>query len=550
MKLKRLFFWLILLTFSWFTIWWIFYFPFSREKLYRAIPQNALFVSEHADLAARWKSIARNPLTLCVLATAGFKQKNLGEAVIEPDLTMMLDKFASKTTVIAYVPALGDNGEPAWVLSSWVGGSGQFFKWYTSGILANANLKKVRMEGGRQIWRIIKKEHPTDPELSLAMVEGVLLACLSNDPSGVRHMIERIERGVSLAPALKEQINACPSDGTTNGIMDHGYFRFRNEDSGDIKMRKVTYEFTGFGLNTLKGRIKGDADLLWERMPELNTSISSDRGSLTYNLKKTTGLHDLPVILGRKPDMFVVMPFSMMEPFLTGRYVSRAVRIISRAVKLHSIPDSAMFISMYSGDLSGRILGVKVPSLVSGIPVNDDCNFVARISETVDVLNSLYKSSLIPRREEIAGRVVVAIDSTRQQGVYDSIAPTDKPAITEKNHWLMMSSSLGTLSNVVCSSSQGTVSSEQLWARGLDNITNCAGYAWIDLESTGDALRNAIAAYSLVLIAQNTPNAAETRKKMAGFQAWLNVIKPLKTCELKLVTDDSNLELLFAFGSD
>jgi len=83
MKLKRLFFWLILLTFSWLTIWWIFYFPFSREKLYRAIPQNALFVSEHADLAARWKSIARNPLTLCVLATAGFKQKNLGEAVIE-----------------------------------------------------------------------------------------------------------------------------------------------------------------------------------------------------------------------------------------------------------------------------------------------------------------------------------------------------------------------------------------------------------------------------------------------------------------------------------
>lgn len=548
MKFKRIVFWLILIAFAFLTIWWIFYFPFSREKLYRAIPANAMFVSEHINVAERWKSIAQNPLTLCVLSTAGFKQKNLNEAVMDPSLVSMLESFASRNTVIAYVPALGNGGEPAWVLSSWVGGSGQIFKWYTSGMLAKANLRKVRLEGGRQIWRILKKDQPSDPDLSLAMVEGVILACISTDPSGVRFMIERIERGAALSADLRAQMDAGASAIATNGIMDRGYLQFRNKNSDDSKVWKMAYEFSEFSQNTLKGNITGDMDFLLDRMASFNTQVSSNKGVAGYNLNNAPALQDLPALFGREPDLFAIVPFSIMEPLLTGRYVSRAVRIISRTVKQQSSPDSAIFLSMFSGDLSGRILGIKVPALVTGVTVDDNCNYAARISETVDVLNALYKTSLIPRKDEIEGRVVIAIDSTRQQGVYDSIAPTDKPAITLKDHWLMMSSSLGTLSNVVCASS--TVKDEQSWVKGTGNLTNCAGYAWINLESTGNAIKNAIAAYSLVLIAQNSPNTAEIRKTLALVQTWLNVVKPVKACELKLSTNDSSFELLFAFGKD
>ncbi|MDD5703553.1 MAG: hypothetical protein PHU23_16090 [Dehalococcoidales bacterium] len=548
MNVRKIFFWLILALFVGLTIWWMFYFPYSQEKLYRAIPGNALFVSEHERIAGRWKSIARNPFTLCFLSTAGFKQKDLSEAVQDQGLILMLEKFASKNTVIAYVPSMDAKGEPAWTLSSWIGGSGQIYKWYTSGMLAKANMEKVRIEGGRQIWKMTHKANSSDPELSFAVVDGVLLACLSNDPAGVRHLIKRIECGASVHSELNEQLKTNSQSLGTNGVLDHGFILLRDGHGDNIRIRKITYELTVFGDNTLKGFIRGDMDFFIGLINGQNVQTNTAEEAKCYYIKDSPGLRNLPAVLSQSPDAVAVLPFSLVEPLLYGRYVSRAVRIISKTVSTQTIPNSAIFVSMYGGALSGRVLGIKLPAVMTGVCVKDDSNTVAKTSETVDTLNALYKTSLIPRREEVGGRTVIALDSTRQQGVYDSIAPTDKPAITIRDGWLVISSSLGTLTNVVCGVGQRDAVNTQLWGRGIADVSNCAGYAWVNLESAGESVRNAIAAYSLILIAQNAANTLETRRKLAILQTWINIVKPLKKAELKLFIHEQQFELSFKFG--
>ncbi|MDD4871343.1 MAG: hypothetical protein PHR77_12355 [Kiritimatiellae bacterium] len=546
MKIKRICFWLILAIFIGITIWWMFYFPYSRERLYRAIPSNAIFVSEHPKIAERWKSIAHNPFTLCLMASAGIKQN----AVLDPGVDLMLRRFASVNAVIAYVPSLSGSGEPAWVFSSWVGGSGQIFRWSPAGMLAGTNLKKVRIEGGRQIWQIDKKQNPSDVDFSFAIVEGVLLGCISSDPCGVRHLINRIEYSAPIQPDLADQLNIDSSCIKSNQVLDHGYIRWSTATGNDYKVRKFKFSLNVCNENSVDGCLNGGLDLLTSMVNRGAEPTNVPQENVNYSLNNIPVLNNLPLVVGKTPAAIAILPFNLIEPVLSSRRVSRGVRIISKVVGSQTDINSAMFFSVFCGDLSGRILGLKVPSIVTGINVLDETNSIARVSETVDMLNALYRLSVIPRREEIAGRTVVVFDSTRQQGVYDSIAATDKPAITTKEHWLAISSSIGTLTNVVCDPIriEGTRISPP-WVAGIRDVKDCAGYVWIDYESTSEAIKNAIAVYSLVLIAQNADGTAEIRDKLEILQRWIKVLKPVKIAEFKLRCLTPEVELHFKLSS-
>ena len=48
---------------------WIFYFPYSRTRLFRPVPINASFISEHRDLAGRWKTAVKNPVIANLLTS-------------------------------------------------------------------------------------------------------------------------------------------------------------------------------------------------------------------------------------------------------------------------------------------------------------------------------------------------------------------------------------------------------------------------------------------------------------------------------------------------
>jgi len=546
MMAKRILFWFLVVLFVSSIGWWVFYFPYSAEKLYRAIPQNATFISEHGRLAERWKTIAGNPLTLSLLATVGFQYEDTAKTVADPDVRAMVEKLAGKNVVIAYVPSLRGSGRPAWVLSSWVGGNGQVFRWSTAGIMAGINLKEVRLNTGRSIWTLVEKENPSDPDVSIAIVEGVLLMCLSSDPTDVKCLVDRIEYGAPLQPDLQDRFIAGRNGGDEQ-VMDRGWIRWKEPKGDDYLVRRLKYVLTAHDARHSEGWVSGDADLLLPS-PKGGQSVTNvtEKGA-GFSLKDSTGIENLKDVPGVSPDAFLVAPFALFEPLLMDKESPRGVRIVTRALKSQADTNTAFFLSMFGGERSGRILGLKVPTFLVGVHVADEGRSMGKVSETVDILNASYKLSVIPRREDVAGRAVIVVESTRQQGVFDSIAPTDKPAVTCKGRWLTISSSFETLTNVVCRQAQDESANGQ-WARGIRSVKDCAGYMWVDFERSSEAIKHAIAAYSLVLMAQNSGESSETRKQLAVLDTWVRGLKPVKTAEFKLTFSGDQFRVGFSLG--
>ena len=546
MTAKRIFFYVVLIVFVSLTLWWILYFPFSRERLYRAIPSNATLVSEHKNLAERWQFIARNPLTLCLLSTAGFRQSDLKKDVMDPGLVKTIKRFAGKDTVIGYIPSLNGEGDPAWVLSSWVGGSCQLMRWTSARVMAKSNLKKETLDGGRQVWVVADANmSPSDPGVSLAVVEGVLVACLSSDRTGVRHLINRIESGAPLHADLRKRLSVDVSLNAEGGMVDCGWFKWHEASGDDFRVRQFEYALTSFGEKTCAGWVRGDADLMIPKTSGVGVTTNGASMECAARLCDSSGLEMVERALPIVPDAFAVFPFSFVEPLLSGRKASRGVRIISRMVKAEAETNSAAFVSMFGGDLSGRLLGLKVPSLVAGVCVKNEANVMAKVPATIDTLNALYRGGMIPRREDISGHPVVALDST-QSGIYGSIAATDKPAVTARDRWFMIASSMGTLTNALC----GSGTADAKWLKGRSVVGPCSCYAWINIQSAGQAIKNAIAAYTLVLIAQNSEGTGEMRQKLGMVRTWIDVLTPLKEGELWLSFADSEFELRFKFGAE
>ena len=87
------------------------------------------------------------------------------------------------------------------------------------------------------------------------------------------------------------------------------------------------------------------------------------------------------------------------------------------------------------------------------------------------------------------------------------------------------------------------------WQKGIE-VRHAHSYAWLNLRSAGRALRNGIAVYSLILMAQNTQGSAEARKSLEHVKAWIDVMRPLKTCSLWLNSRGSQFDLQFKLGDE
>jgi len=548
MTARRLLFWLITVLFVCITGWWVFYFPYSQERLYRAIPQNATFISEHGRLAERWKTISKNPLTLSLLTTAGFKYEDLNKTINDPGVQAMLDRFGEKNVVLAYVPSVKGSGKAAWVLSCWAGGNGQVFRWGTAALLPGTNLKEVRLSGGKSIWTLAKKNNPSDPDFSMAIVDGVLLICLSSDPLDVKYLLDRVEYGAPLHADLQERL-AASKNIENDSTMDRGWIRWHEQKGEEDQIRRISFELSSLDAGHSEGLVSGDADLILSTPMGILAPSNGVGKSACITLGNSPGFDGLKDVLSVSPDAFLVVPFVLAEPALMGRQSSKGIRIVTRAVKSQADTNTAFFVSMFGGERSGRILGLKVPTFIAGAHVTDEARCMARVTEIIDILNAAFKLSVIPRREDFGGKPVIVVDSTRQEGVFDSLASTDKPAVTCKDKWLTISSSLDTLTNIVCRPPLNRDSGGR-WASGIPRLSkDCSGYMWVDFEASSDAIRHAIAAYTLVLMTQNSGNRLDARKELALLDNWINGLKSARTAEFWLTFKGDGFQVRFEFGS-
>lgn len=538
MKRKRILFLVLFFLFVTLAAWWIFYFPYDPERLYRAIPTNAIFISEHEKLAERWETFARNPLTLILFSSLGIEKEEFDEIVDDPLVAAMVARLAARNTVIAYVPLLYSTHEPAWIVASWVGGYGQLLRWGSwAGLIPGRYLKKINLHGGRQAWLLNADEQDSDSKWSFAVVEGVLLACFSPDAAGVRHIMNRIERGASLLPELQERLAAEPEvRGQGSEVRDEGHIFDRGwanwyRSRTDTPM-KLSYALTSLEGNSVAGRMSGNWGL----------------GIATSALQVSdSGLTKLGRILGDAPDAFVIAPFTYVEPFLSGRNAPDGMKAAGQILRAGTPEGGFAFVCLLGRGYSGRILGLKVPTVMFGIEIEDGDKALDMVAEALDKLNAQYGWALIPRRVETSGRPAIVLDSSRA-GIYSSLSSRQRAVFAVEEGWLVFSSNMEALNKLLVRSQRSAAVAQGLWR--AKEVQDASAYAWLDLESMGQSLRNAIAVYSLILMVQNDKSSVETRRSLEYIKGLIDSAQPLKTCFFWLGFEGSEFEVRFKLGAD
>ncbi|NQT93502.1 MAG: hypothetical protein HQ559_12145 [Lentisphaerae bacterium] len=540
MKTRTRFFWGILALFVCLAVWWSFYFPYAPDRLYRVVPAEATYISEHQGLAGRWDVFCRNPLSRSVLVAMGMTEAEAEALAEDPDAQALVKRFARKNTVVAYSPSLAGTGRPAWVVASWLGSYGQFLRWGSfAGLLDGAMLSKTKLGGGRDAWLLTPSDPESTQRLSLAVVEGVLVGCYSPDPLGVRYLVSRMERGAAIVPELRERL-AAPPDRTTP---DRGWVTAA-ADRHDAPL-KLHYGMSRLAAETSEGWMRGD-------LPDvLRPRAEDDGGFPSPETPSDSDLGAIEELFGDELDSLVLMTRSYADS-VVSRQGSVSVQILWKALAPHADPDGQTAVGVLGGEFSGRMLGLKVPAVIWMQKVKDAEQTMAAMTGALDEINARHGWSLLPRREQIGTDEVVVVDTSRS-GMLASIGPRERPAFTVRSGWFVFSSNLDTLARLIDRAAlSGQAPAGGVRSRWREEMAGkkSLGSAWIDLESGRIAFRNAAAVYTLALVTSNVSGGREVRRELDRLKYWVDAAGTMKTCTLWLTPRESEFEVKFKVGEE
>jgi hypothetical protein len=522
-------FWVLLLVFIALCAWWTVHFKYEPEKLYRAVPLNAVFVGEHDNLADRWDVVKRNRLVTAGARLAGVGQEEIDGVANDPVIADWITRLASKKTVIGYVPALGRSGQPAWILASWVGAYGQFLRWTAlSSLVPGTDFETIRFDGGRKAWALeesLDTEAESQWRLSLAIADGVLLACMSPDPEGVCRLVEQMESSCPVVSAFAGREAGDEADGRST---ESGWLRWAWKEKGVRTYHELGYSVRLDESGGSSGRIASDI-----RLPE------------AASLAESVDTKDLEKLLGQAPTAFCTVPFEYIEMLWPDRGEPQYVRIVRKG--LESVTESRqVFLCMLGDRYSGRMFGLKVPSFAAGIKVEEDDASLDMIAGLLDKLNARYGWGLIPQRVVSGGGNMIVLDSAKKE-IHERLGPHERPALAVIEGWLVLCSNVEALAKLRDGYGEDQEAGGA-WLAGR-SATDVSACAWIDLETSCQAIKDVLSVYSLLLKVSDSRGSAREREVLAGIMAWIDLIQPLKTSFIEVGSDNSGCSGYFEFGA-
>jgi hypothetical protein len=525
-------FWLTALASVVLAVWWILTVPYVPRHMYRAIPANATFVSAHRDLAGRWDSFSKNPLTLSLFSSMGVKPSELQNIGKDPESARWMKRLASRDVVLACVPEIGDTGKPVWVFASWLGGNSQRLRW---SLLLRRVPGFIRMtpHRGRFCWIVKDSPVRSDELLTITFVEGMLIGCLSSDPSAIHEVLDTYD---GLLPALADKAD-FPSSGpwcADPQAADRGWVNLAGlNPKASFEPGALSYEFTALTPSSVVGQACGEDPFHFSQ-------------SATTRVK-TSGLEDL---FGNLPLAIGLIQSQMVLPLMEERNNPAWLRIFGEVIRDQQA--GCIMVAVLGDEFSGRIKGIKVPAILAGIPVANSADTLAWMKQALDRLNAKYRWGLIPRELNANGNALFAIENTASN-FYSTLTLEEKPAYTICGEWLLLSSNLASLSNLVerfrqmPSGVQGAQSRETWWKGDLDSVsTPC--FARIDLAHGGKTLRLALTTYGLKLLLEDAKGTLGIRQRLNEAKAWIDSLAPLQTCRFWLRSDGQMMQVQFKAG--
>ena len=522
MKRRRPLFWVILAAFVILAVWWVFTLPYQPERLYRAVPSMASFVSDHHHVARRWRDMAANPCVRSLLGGAGVTPAQIDQVMQDPAIERLVQAVAPRHTMVAYVPAYGLTA-PSWVVASWIGWRAQLLRWgWLDGQLAG--FQKDRLADGTRAWILQRRVGAQHLRVSLSVVDGVLLVCVGRDPTGVRRSVARLRRGVPMTAGLQAWLREeRPAD-------DRGWVRWLHRGAAGRRYVVMHYALT----NVDAGAVRGWVDLPGE-VPALGAPWS-----VTAAVRESS----VGRLLGKAPDTLVVAPVAEVLPWLGSGGAEGQVTVpglLSGLVRA----DGPLVAALCGGDYSGRVMGLRVPSLLVAARARDAASVLDAVTDAVDRLNAQEGWTMLARRIETDARTLVVLESA-QEDMYSSLGEHERLVFTEEDGWLVFATNIDALERVLQDAPAAGDALRWQVAMGAGEGT---GYAWSDLAESGKAVRNALAVYSLALAVGDSSGSAPTRKTLDEIREWIVSLQALGTGTAWAERNDDQWQIRFSFGA-
>lgn len=516
MKFRHCLFWIILTAALLTGTWWTLYVPYKPDSILTAIPSDATLVSIHKHLATELDTLLVNQVMRNALLSSGVNESDLNDFATNRVTRTWINRLANDQTVVAYVPALGYQRKPAWVCATWIGNESQIFRWKLFWFRPKM-IRQTATEYGRNIYSVRLRLSKPNQRLSVSLTEGVLVACLSEDPTAARYLVQSFDRQIG-RPSIVTDGTHAKAAALLPPIYPHwGWTRTTHA----ILPPRDTRSLLVYGANTVTHS-------------NLTLSLALN-GALPSapDLSVNPGIAPLFRTLGLSPDCTLIMPLAWMQTLLPD---PQTLPLWANSILplIGTNPGPALaFISILNRDHSGRIRGplgntmaqltkgLRVPTLLLGMQVNSEEEADRRISSALDQINSRYGSSLLSHPTQTPNGVVTLIEESRK-GLYKKFEPDERIAWTYRQGWMFLASNAGILKRLMATTPTSGSSPAPLPAYPPWSVKPVPAEAscWIHASATGRLISDAASAATLALMVSDSENAPATRQTLENLRDW------------------------------
>ncbi|MCX7818732.1 MAG: hypothetical protein N2652_05925 [Kiritimatiellae bacterium] len=485
---------------------WIAHVPYRPASPARAVPYGARWISRHRAPAARWHQIRRSPLADLAGRLAGAPPPEWSELLASEETAAWVRRFGSREV---WLFDLHDRDPSTVGAAAWLGGAA--WRWR---IALHAGWirgwRRYADHRGRTIWLWPRRLGTNGPFLSIALEEGLLLACLSPRPADMTRLLDAY-------------------DGTTPRSPDS--VRLQGRPDSDLLLvqlgRGPGPDLIEIKLDSLDGaRIRGTAHIEgWELAPP-------PRGSPAASAPPPSRL--VAALLDHAAATLILPPEAADRwwPDRPAGWLSEL-----RAL-LRSATGSPWILTLHDEPLAGRLLGIRVPGVILSMPLADLPAFERQLDELFDRWNAASQWGLIrgpaPRTPQL--RVIESAGG----GPLRRWLGSSGLAYRWADGWLTLAGSAETLQTLLAAESAVVAAPATALPADGRPRASARGAA---LAST---LRLAVAAYVLYRAVSDPEGSERERAALLAAIPSLDVLRELDRLEMTLDTEDARWRIEFA----
>lgn len=501
-------------------LWWVWHVPYRPERVFSAIPAEANIILVQSNLVAQWQGLVRNPMLVQALKAGGVPDKALDNLATNTVITDWGNKLAYDQSVIAFMPALGPQHQPAVVFASWIGSRSRLLRWEAPW-LASRDFKPVRLEGsGDTVYQVRTDLDRQGLRLSLALAEGLVLGCLSADPLGVRSVMETAEE----RPGRRSLASTGNPDSVRRTLLPvasplWGWV--------DLKGQR-----TAFTLELTDTALKAELAAYCNTAPAVA-------------MRTVPGIKFSQALTEATSDLLVLGPLTWVQALAPRESPTLWMQALGQLADNTEAPPNALaFAAVLNQDYNGRlrgplgstlrafVKGVKTPTLLAGIQIGNEAVSRERIQQLLTRINSQYQVNLSAAPSEDSGSPRITLIQDSGHSFYGMFEPEERIAYATAEGWLILASN-------------ATVLRKLLNDRPPPSPASAAGYgeasaiARVRLEGISQTVRNTAGVLKLATLFNSSANSPQLRDQLNNVGRWADVLHTLGEAQATMETTNA-----------